>query len=273
MKRLLLPLAGSRRKLLGSRRKLLGAPRKLLGLGAILSICWAFSGCAYQPFAGPLLPEGDQNQGMTVHDDGSVVYQLDRFEVTLRPVTDDELNRNFAAASVGETKSTNAYTFGDTQFSGLDSTRQRFTVFHAAVKNYSYPKVKVDPARTLLVASNGRQYRSLSLAQLQNYYRAYAIGYRGNEYSRLRERLELLRGTMLTDDVVFSGQEAKGYLVFPILHDDVTDLRLVIEDVVIRFDYLGEPSESLKLAYAFDRQTGRLYPDGRRVVTHDPEGR
>ncbi|MBT6628950.1 MAG: hypothetical protein HOB49_18190 [Gemmatimonadetes bacterium] len=247
--------------------------RTLMRLGAILCAFWALGGCAFQPFAGPLLPQGAQNDGMTVHDDGSVVYQLDRFEVTLRPVTDDELNRNFAAASVGETSSTNAYTFGDTQSPGLDSTRQRFTVFHAAVKNYSYPKVRVDPVRTVLVAGNGRKYRSLSLAQMQNYYRAYAIGYRGNEYSRLRERLDLLRRTMLTDDVVFSGQESEGYLVFPILHDDVTDLRLVLEDVVIRFDYLGEPSESLKLAYAFDRQTGRLYADGSRVVTHDPEDR
>ncbi len=247
--------------------------RKLFPLMATMVACLALGACAYQPFAGPLLPRGEQSQGMTVHDDGSVVFQLDRFEVTLRPMTDDELNRNFATASEGETQSTNAYTFGDTRFAGLDSTRQRFTVFHATVKNYSYPKVMVDPARTVLVAGNGRKYRSLSLAQLQNYYRGYALGYRGNEYSRLRERLDLLRRTMLTDDVVFSGQETEGYLVFPVLHDDVTDLQLVLEDVVLRFDFLGEPSESIQLAYAFDRETGRLYPSGRRVVTHEPNAR
>ena len=240
-----------------------------LGLLALV-ICCTIVSCAYQPFAGPLKPAGDQGQGMTVHDDGSVVYQLDRFELTLRPMTDEELNRNFSPASVGATKSTNSYTFGDTEFTGLDSTRQRFTVFHATVKNYSYPKVKVDPSRSVLLAGNGRQYRSLSLAQMENYYRAYAIGYRGNEYGRLRERLDLLRRTMLTDDIVFSGQEAEGYLVFPVLHDDVTDLRLVLEDVVLRFNFLGEPSESIELAYAFDRQLGRLYPDGRKVVTHEP---
>jgi len=239
-------------------------------LGAILCAFWALGGCAFQPFAGPLLPQGAQNDGMTVHDDGSVVYQLDRFELTLRPMTDAELNRNFAAASTGGVESTNAYTFGDSEFSGLDSTRQRFTVFHATMKNYSYPKVKLDPAQTLLVAGNGRQYRSLSLSQLGNYYRAYAIGYRGNEYARLRERLDLLRQTMLTDDVVFSGQESEGYLVFPVLHDDVTDLQLILEDVILRFNYNDEPTESIQLSYAFDRQTGKLYPDGQRVVTHEP---
>ena len=226
--------------------------------------------CAYQPFAGPLLPLGEQSQGMTVHDDGSVVYQLDRFEVTMLPMTDAELNRNFASASTGDAESTNAYTFGNTELSGLDSTRSRFTVFHATVKNYSFPKVKVDPSRTVLLAGNGRQYRSLSLAQLENYYRAYAVGYRGNEYSRLRERLDLLRQTLLTDDVIFSGQETEGYLVFPVLHDDVTDLALVLEDIILRFNYNDEPTESIQLSYAFDRETGRLYPDGRRVVSHDP---
>jgi hypothetical protein len=133
--------------------------------------------------------------------------------------------------------------------------------------------VLVDPTKGILIASNGREYPSLSFQQLETYYRAYTFGYRGNEYHRHRERLDMMRRTMLQRDVIFSGQEAVGYLVFSVLHDDVTNLELVLEDVVLRFNYLEEPIELIRLAYAFDRQTGRLYPDGRRVVTHEPASR
>jgi hypothetical protein len=240
---------------------------------ALLSTVFGLSACAYRTFAGPLLPAEDQGQNMTVHDDGSVVYKLDRFEVTLRPVTDAELNRTFVSASTAGRNSTNPFTFGDTPFPAPDSTRQRFTVFQVSVKNYSLPKVLVDPAKGILIAGNGREYPSLSFQQLETYYRAYILGYRGNEYHRHRERLDMMRRMMLHGDVIFSGQEAEGYLVFSVLHDDVADLELVLEDVVLRFNYLEEPTESIRLAYAFDRQTGRLYPDGRRVVTHEPASR
>lgn len=145
-------------------------------------------------------------------------------------------------------------------------------MFHVAVKNYSYPKVQVDPARAVLEAGNQREYYSLSMAQLENYYRAYARGYEGNEYARHRERLDLLRRTLLKSDVVFSGQESEGYIVFPVLHADVQDVRLVLENVVLRFDYRDEPSETTQITYAFERLTGRQYADGRRVVTHSPDG-
>lgn len=230
----------------------------------------ALTSCAYRPFAGPFVPLDVQAPQMSVHDDGSIVYQLDRFEVTVRPMSDAELNRQFADASSDGAYSTNAYTYGDLQFDGPDSSRSRFAVFHVAVKNYSFPKVQLDPALAVLEAGNRREYYSLSLRQLENYYRAYTRGYEGNEYARHRERLDLLRRTMLKSDPVFSGQEAEGFLVFPVLHADVQDVRLILEDVVLRFDYRDEPSETTEITYAFERETGRQYPDGRRIVTHTP---
>lgn len=234
----------------------------LLGLSA--------AGCAFRPFAGPLVPVSDQAESMSVHDDGGVVYQLDRFEVRVRPLTDDELNRQFADASMDGRNSTNAYTYGNLKFTGPDSVRSRFTVFHITIKNYSFPKVQVDPARFVLEAGNGREYYSLSLTQLETYLRAYARGYQGNEYARHRERLDQLRRTLLKKDAVFSGQEVEGYVVFPVLHPDVQQVRLLVEDVTLRFDYRDEPLETTDISYAFERQTGRLYADGRRVVTHEP---
>jgi hypothetical protein len=123
----------------------------------------ALTSCAYRPFAGPFVPLDVQAPQMSVHDDGSIVYQLDRFEVTVRPMSDAELNRQFADASSDGAYSTNAYTYGDLQFDGPDSSRSRFAVFHVAVKNYSFPKVQLDPALAVLEAGNRREYYSLSL--------------------------------------------------------------------------------------------------------------
>jgi hypothetical protein len=58
--------------------------------------------------------------------------------------------------------------------------------------------------------------------------------------------------------------------VFPVLHADVHDVRLILEDVVLRFNFRDEPIELTQITYAFERQIGRQYADGRRVVTHSP---
>jgi hypothetical protein len=242
-----------------------------IGIGIVAVLL--SSSCAYRPFVGPWVPLDDQGQAMEVFDDGSVVFRRDRLEVTLRPLTDEELNRQFAEASADGHKSTNAYTYGDLTFSGPDSTKARFTVFQVSVKNYSFPKVRVDPAKAVIEAANGREYYSLSVSQMENYYRAYARGYAGNDYMRHRERIDLLRQTMLNDGAVFSGQETDGFLVFPVLHPDVHSLRLILHEVVLRVDYRGEPIETTDIAYAFDRQIGKAYADGERVVTYTPAGR
>jgi len=236
----------------------------------------------YRHFTGPVVPTKITATDYVIGDDRSITFVKDRLEVTILPMSPEALNRQFAGISKAPegfilpnpyTIANNPYTYGDWTPPGEDSAPTRFTVFLVKVKNYAYPKVHLNPANIELVAPNGRHYPSLSLLSLTEYYWPYAVAYGGNSRKNFKERRDVLQRTMFTDDMIFSGQEQEGYLVFPILHDDVTDLRLVLEDVVIRFDYLGEPSESLKLAYAFDRQTGRLYADGSRVVTHDPEDR
>ena len=234
-----------------------------------LLACFAVlaGGCGYYYYAGPLQPAPGQESAMSVADDGSVVFTQDRLEVTLKPMSDEEMNRQFASHSVAGAKSTNPYTFGDTEFWEGEKERSRFTVFRLSVKNYAYPKVKIDPAKIVIQTENNREYWSLSLQQLDTYYRAYAIGYRGNEYSRYQERLDLLRRTMFKNEEVFSGQEAEGFLVFPNLHPDVDDIRVVMHDVVLRFDFRNEPVETVGINYAFRRDIGRIYRDGKVVLT------
>ena len=66
--------------------------------GLVLS--WIFGlgiqGCGYNYYTGPLQPgEHSKRLRMSVADDGTVTFEQDRFEVRLKPMTDEELNRQF----------------------------------------------------------------------------------------------------------------------------------------------------------------------------------
>jgi len=231
---------------------------------ALLMVAAGAGGCAYRPYATDLepLPEEKQGQGMTVADDGTVTFYQGRLEIGLRPVTDAELNRQFASYSSSGPHSSNPYTYGNSKVGKLGETPRRFTVFRLTVKNYEFPKVQLAGDITL-DTQNGRKYYALSLQQLDVYYRGYAIGYRGIDHFEYQNRRDLLNRTMFPiATAIFSGQEAEGYLVFKPLADDVSAITVTISDVVTRFDYGGEPLESLDATYMFKRSIGRIYPDG-----------
>lgn len=214
----------------------------------------AVVGCGFNYVASPLRPVESQKTEMAIDDDRGITYARGRLEVRLRPMTDEELDRQFGGGSSPE-KSPNPYTFGEREF--WDGHRSRFTVFHLKVKNYAYPKVLIDPERIELLAANGRRYWSLSLQQLETYFRSDAIGYRGNEYLVFQQRLDLLRRTAFQPDPVFSGQESEGYVVLPVLHDDVSQIEVVIHGAALRFDYRGDPVETVDIGYSFERELGR----------------
>ena len=234
--------------------------RRLLAATLVLA-----AGCGYYYFAGPLKPAESQAEAMTVADDGTVTYTQGRLSVWLRPMTEAELQRLQSAGRNAGAQSSNPYTYGELAFWATGQNMQRFTVFRLGVKNYEYPKVRIDPANIVLTAANGRAYPSLSYAELDTYFRKYAIGYRGNEYSVYQERRDLLRRTLFADDDVFSGQEQDRFIVFPVLHPDVKDIQVTIRDIALRFDFRGEPVETVDLTYRFTRKIGRQYRDGRVV--------
>ena len=238
------------------------------GLGVLTALAVAgVSGCGYYYYAGDLEPQSGQSEFMSIVDDGTVTFSQNRLEVSMKPMTDDELNRLYPAHSEDGPKSTNPFTFGNAEFQGEDEQRRRFTVFRLKVKNYAYPKVRLDPANMAMRTSNQREYWSLGFEQLDTYYRAYAIGYRGNEYHRYQERRDLMRRSMFQTEDVFSGQETEGFIVFEVLHMDVDDITVGITDIVTRFNYAGEPVETMDLTYQFTREIGRVYSDGKRVAT------
>ena len=232
-----------------------------------LALATLLTACAYRPWAGELRPleEGKQGEGMVVADDGTITFKQGRLEIRLRPMTDKELNRQFSAYSDKGPRSENPYTFANTTYFRTKETPQRFTVFRLTVKNYEYPKVRLDGIAQM-ESSNDRKYYGLNLDQLNVYYRTYAIGYRGQEYNEYKERRALLKRTMFPyKDDIFSGQEAEGYILFEPLANDVSEVEVTIPDVITRFDFRGDPVENVTITYRFHRDLGRFYPSEGRI--------
>ena len=118
---------------------------------------------------------------------------------------------------------------------------ERFTVFLLSVKNYEYPKVYVDPARaSLSTPTTDGSTGPLTSCSCPTTTAPTAQGYRGNEHARFRERTDRLNRTMFPKEMIFSGQELEGFLVFRSLHSDVANLTLTIHGAVTRFDYRNE---------------------------------
>ena len=107
-----------------------------------LSALLFLTGCSYRYYAEALRPlsEADQDANKTVADDGTVTHTQGRLEVSLRPMTDEELNRQFGSFSRDGADSRNPYTFGNSTWFRTGDTPQRFTVFRAFISNYQYPR-------------------------------------------------------------------------------------------------------------------------------------
>jgi hypothetical protein len=203
---------------------------------------------------------------MTANDDGSITYELDGLAITLRPMTDAELNRQFAPESTRGASSINPYTFGDWRTPGEDWTPPRFTVFRLEVGNYQFPKVLIDPKMTSMTTANNRRYGSLSYANLYEYYQAYFQGRTGQGRADFRTRTDLLKRTMYSDALVFSGMDGEGYLVFPSLHDDVRRIQVHMKDIALRFNYADLPVETVDLTFSFERDVRRGYTPTDAVI-------
>ena len=133
-------------------------------------------------------------------------------------------------------------------------TPERFTVVLLKVKNYEYPKVFINPTALVITTSNNRVYNALDGGQLEDYFSPYLRAYAGNQRQQFEETTDLLRSTVYPPDMVFSGQESTGYIVFPVLHRGREQLHRQRADMAVRFDYKGEPVETLDLAFKFQRE-------------------
>jgi hypothetical protein len=241
----------------------------MTGPGRVATLGWAAvavllaGSCAYRlgmrHFAGPTIPGSQQVAQMSVSDDNTVTYRVDRLEIRLRPFTVEMLDRKFDEKREGfyqlppNRLTVNPFTFGAWSPPEGKRAPERFTVFLLQIQNYAFPKVLVDSRSITLESGNGRTYSALRLSALMEYYYPYAVAYAGNTYQRFEERADILRRAMYQDEMVFSGQEAEGFLIFPPLHTDVSEFTVWLRAVTLRFDYRDEPVEAVDIPYRFSR--------------------
>ncbi len=232
------------------------------------------AGCGYYQIPGRFQPLEAEAQKTTtagaqmeVRDDGSVNFILNRLEVSVRPMLDEELNRQFPALSAdgkgpADEVPTNAFTFGDWKDPKTGQSPARFSVFKVSVKNYEYPKVKFDPLKTVVHAGNGRVYYPWGRYDFEEYFRRFPQAFNGLGYQRLAERRAMIKRSQYPEDeFCFSGQTTEGYILFPVIHNDVTEVTVEIPQVGIRYNFRDEPIEQMDLSFSFKR-------DMRKVKTY-----
>ena len=165
-----------------------------------------------------LRPAAEQAEGTIVTSDVAVVFAQDRFEVYLRPMTAEDLIRLFPSMA--------------------QEALQDLTVFRLGVRNYYYPKVGIDPASIVLRSADGREWRNLAVGEPDGVDLPYWLAHWLSSYD--------LRS-------VFSGQEMSGYVVFEGPDADVRDIEVTVKDAVLRYDYRGEPVQTVDFTYRFER--------------------
>lgn len=237
-------------------------------LTALSILVLSLGGCGYKLgyryFSGPIAPSAEHaSSEFVVGDDRSITFLKDRLEVSIVPLVAEELNRQFGPHSQAPegfaepnpyATADNPYTYGDWNPPGEEKAPERFTVFLLKVKNYAFPKVQLDPKNMSIASANGWNYQVLSQSALIEYYFPYAVAYGGNARRKFEERTDILRRTLFKDDMIFSGQEYEGFVVFPVLDQDVEEITVWVKDMALRFDYRGEPTEKIDIPFHFVRE-------------------
>jgi hypothetical protein len=191
-----------------------------------------------------------------------MVYQQPGMKVTVRAVSDDELNAMYPQHSENGKASTNPYTYGDWVDPELGHTPDRFTVFAVTVHNYTLPKINLDPAKARLTTDRGAELQAYLTEpgegqedhpNFEDYYRA-RMGHTGVEENRFLERMGLVRQTLYVDGKAFKGDVKEGFMAFDPLDSRVKKVRLELRDFVLAYDANNWPAETADLIFPFNRK-------------------
>jgi hypothetical protein len=182
-------------------------------------------------------------------------------------MTDEALNAMFPEDSQKGYFSTNPYTYGNRIDPVLGYTPNRFTVFRVTVINDTYAKVFLDPLKALLSTDRGEVLHGYGIPSssphesFERYYRAIR-GQSGNEFYRFDLRMGNVRSSAYIEGHrVFKGESYAGLLTFDSLDEDVTHVRLVLKDFVLKFDVSDRPLEAMDIPFEFDRTIQKTVVD------------
>lgn len=194
------------------------------------------------------------------NEDGSITFDQGGLRVTVRHLSDEELNRRYPDVSYQERFSANPFTYGNWRDPHLGYTPIRFTVFEIEVFNPVLPKVELFPAKTALRTNRGGEliYYSINREESENSFEDYFTFIRGpggNEQHRFDQRMSIVREELYRPGhQVFKGGDYSGYLVFQVLGEEVESIELWIEGFALQFDEANHPSQTADLVYHFTRK-------------------
>ena len=143
-----------------------------------------------------------QGSSMKILDDGTVTFVQNRLEVSVRPMTDEEINRQYPTQSTNaggpaDELPSNPFTYGNWIDPRTGKAPQRSSIFKITVKNYEYPKVKFDPLTVTVESANGRHYYPWGSYDVEEYFRRFPIAFNGLGKLRFDERSDLYNLTKL----------------------------------------------------------------------------
>lgn len=234
----------------------------VISASAVLFAVWGCAGLSTgkKVLHNELRPASDMASGQySVKPDGEVVYDLRGLKISVKPLTDEQLNKMFPERSYKEEASTNPYTYGNWVDPDLGYTPNRFTVFLVKVQSITYPKVNLDPAKVYLETDRGdvlyaygRDDKDGTRHNFETYYLALR-GASGVEKARFEERMGVVRQTLYVNGPVFKGDRKEGFLVFDPLDPSVKRVTLVLKDFVLEYSATDWPSKSADIRFTFDR--------------------
>ena len=218
----------------------------------------------FQPLEAAQQQTDIQGSSIQILDDGTVTFVQNRLEVSVRPMTDEEINRQYPTQSTNasgpaDELPSNPFTYGNWIDPRTGKAPQRLSIFKIMVKNYEYPKVKFDPLTVTVESTNGRRYYPWGSYDVEEYFRRFPIAFNGLGYLRYKERRDLYnRAKYPDDDFCFSGQEVEGYVVFSKIHDDVAEIVVEIPELGLRYNFRNEPVETIDLRFRFKRDIKKV---------------
>ena len=218
----------------------------------------------FQPLEAAQQQTDIQGSSMKILDDGTVTFVQNRLEVSVRPMTDEEINRQYPTQSTdasgpADELPSNPFTYGNWIDPRTGKAPQRLSIFKITVKNYEYPKVKFDPLTVTVESTNGRRYYPWGSYDVEEYFRRFPIAFNGLGYLRYKERRDLYnRAKYPDDDFCFSGQEVEGYVVFSKIHGDVAEIVVEIPELGLRYNFRNEPVETIDLRFRFKRDIKKV---------------
>lgn len=224
------------------------------------------SGCVFLPpkivyktYLTPV-PMHEASGRYAVDENGMVAtYAMEGLRVKVEYMTDGALDAMFPEDSYRGRFSTNPYTYGDWVDPVLGYTPNRFTTFRVTVINDTYAKVLLDPLKALLYTDRGEVFHAYGIPSsspyesFERYYRAIR-GQSGNEFYRFDLRMGNVRSSAyLQNQKVFKGESYGGLIAFDPLDEEVRQVRLVLREVVLKFDAFDRPLETMDIPFEFNR--------------------